>query len=76
MSGVKAVISGCKVPSCAKLRPIMMKGRVWEDEESMTIWVTNDQNRVPVLLQTKIAVGSIKATLIGWEGLANPIKKK
>lgn len=61
---------------CIKLRPLMMKGRVWEDEESMTIWVTNDNNKVPVLLETKIAVGSVKATLTEWEGLASPIKKK
>lgn len=61
---------------CIKLRPIMMKGRVWEDEESMTIWVTNDNNKVPVLLETKISVGAVKATLTGWEGLISPIKKK
>ncbi len=61
---------------CIKLRPLMMKGRVWEDEESMTIWVTNDNNKVPVLLETKIAVGSVKATLTGWEGLVNPLKAK
>jgi hypothetical protein len=61
---------------CIKLRPLMMKGRVWEDEESMTIWVTNDNNKVPVLLETKISVGSVKATLTGWEGLVSPIKKK
>jgi len=61
---------------CIKLRPLMMKGRVWEDEESMTIWVTNDNNKVPVLMETKISVGAVKATLTGWEGLSSPIKKK
>lgn len=61
---------------CVKLRPLMMKGRVWEDEESMTIWVTNDNNKVPVLLETKISVGAVKATLTNWEGLVNPIKTK
>lgn len=61
---------------CIKLRPLMMKGRVWESEESMTIWVTNDNNKVPVLLKTDIAVGSVKATLTKWEGLVTPLKKK
>lgn len=61
---------------CIKLRPLMMKGRVWETEDSMTIWVTNDSNKVPVLVKTKIAVGSVKATLTGWEGLVSPIKTK
>ena len=61
---------------CIKLRPIMMKGRVWEDEESMTIWVTNDNNKVPILLETKISVGAVKATLTNWEGLMSPINNK
>jgi hypothetical protein len=42
----------------------------------MTIWVTNDNNKIPVLVKTDIAVGSVKATLTGWEGLVNPINKK
>ncbi len=61
---------------CIKIRPLMMKGRVWETEDSMTIWVTNDNNKIPVLVKTKIAVGSVKATLTGWEGLVSPIKTK
>ncbi|MGB1040018.1 MAG: DUF3108 domain-containing protein [Flavobacteriales bacterium] len=61
---------------CIKLRPLMMKGRVWETEDSMTIWITNDNNKVPVLVKTKIAVGSVKATLTKWEGLVSPLKKK
>jgi len=61
---------------CVKLRPLMMKGRVWEDEESMTIWVTNDNNKVPILLETKISVGAVKATLTNWEGLMSPINNK
>ena len=61
---------------CIKLRPLMMKGRVWETEDSMTIWITNDSNKVPVLVKTKIAVGSVKATLTKWEGLVSPLNKK
>lgn len=61
---------------CIILRPLMMKGRVWETEESMTIWVTNDNNKIPVLMKTKIAVGSVKATLTDWEGTVTPIEKE
>ena len=58
---------------CHKIRPIVMKGRIWEQEEDLTVWVTADKNKIPVEIKTKIAVGSIKATLVDWEGLANPI---
>lgn len=62
--------------NCIKLRPLMMKGRVWETEESMTIWVTNDNNKIPILMKTKIAVGSVKATLTDWEGTVSAINRK
>lgn len=60
---------------CHKIRPIVMEGRIWKQEEDLTVWVTADKNKIPVEIKTKIAVGSIKATLVGWEGLANPIAK-
>lgn len=58
-----------------KIRPIVQKGRIWEKEEDMTVWITADKNQIPVQIKSKILVGSIKATLVGWEGLANPISK-
>lgn len=60
---------------CHKVRPMVMKGRIWEGEDDMTMWISADENKVPVQVQTKIAVGSVKATLVGWEGLANPLSK-
>ena len=60
---------------CHKIRPIVMKGRIWEQEEDMTMWVTADQNKVPIEVKTKILVGSIKATLVDWEGLTGDISK-
>ena len=60
---------------CHKIRPVVMQGRVWENEEDLTMWVSADANKVPVQIKTKILVGSIKATLVGWEGLPNPLSK-
>ena len=36
--------------------------------------VTDDQNRIPVYIEAKILVGSIKAHLIEAKGLRNPMK--
>lgn len=58
---------------CHKIRPVVMKGRIWEKEEDMTMWITADENKIPIEVKSKILVGSIKATLVGWEGLANDI---
>jgi hypothetical protein len=39
------------------------------------VWVTDDGNRVPVLAQAKVLVGSIKMELSGYQGLVHPIAK-
>jgi hypothetical protein len=60
---------------CLKLRPTLQKGRVFKDEEDMTIWVTDDKNKVPVLIQSNLLVGSIKVELKDYEGLSHPLEQ-
>lgn len=59
--------------NCLVLRPALQKGRVFEDEESMTIWVTDDANKIPVLIQSELVVGSIKIELDGFKNLRHPV---
>ena len=56
---------------CIKFRPMLVEGRVFKDNEDMTVWVSDDPNRIPVRVQTDILVGSIKMDLVGYENLAN-----
>ncbi len=62
---------------CIKLRPMLQQGRVFKDQEDMTIWVSDDQNKIPVRVQTDIMVGSIKMDLVDYSNLAGrlPIVK-
>lgn len=59
--------------SCVVLKPMLVEGRVFKEKEDMTIWVSNDANKIPVRVQTDILVGSIKMDLVKYSGLANPI---
>ena len=45
---------------CIKLRPMLQEGRIFKDQEDMTIWVSDDKNKIPVRVQTNVLVGSIK----------------
>ncbi len=56
---------------CIKLRPMLQEGRVFKDQEDMTIWVSDDKNHIPVRVQTDILVGSIKMDLVDFKNLAN-----
>ena len=58
---------------CIKIRPIIQKGRVFEEEEDLTLWVSDDFNRVPVRIQADVLVGSIKMDLKGFSNLVHPL---
>ncbi len=59
---------------CLKFRPIVQADRVFKEEESLTVWVSDDENRMPVRIKADILVGSIKADLEGFKGLKHPFK--
>jgi len=54
-----------------KFKPLLIKGTIFEGGEKMTVWVTDDKNRIPVHIETPIAVGSIRVDLVGYKGLRN-----
>jgi hypothetical protein len=62
-----------KVPSL-KFRPYVQSGRVFKEQESLTVWISDDKNKIPVRLQADLAVGSIKADLDGYKGLKHSFK--
>ncbi|MDB5191962.1 MAG: ATP-dependent exoDNAse [Segetibacter sp.] len=56
-----------------KFRPLLVKGTIFEGGEKMNVWVTNDQNRVPVRIESPIVVGSVKVDLMGYKNLRYPL---
>ncbi|MBI9038850.1 MAG: DUF3108 domain-containing protein [Bacteroidales bacterium] len=59
--------------NCLKFSPMMATGEVFDDPYPLSVWITDDKNRIPVLLESKIIVGSVKIELIKYSGLANPL---
>lgn len=60
--------------NCLKIIPSVVSGRVFKDKEGVTMWVTNDQNRVPVMIKAELAVGSLKASIDSYTNVKYPIK--
>lgn len=56
-----------------KFKPLLIKGTIFEGGEKMTVWVTNDANRVPVRIESPIVVGSIKVDMMGYRNLRYPM---
>jgi hypothetical protein len=61
---------------CMKFQPIVQEGRVFKSNDDLNVWITDDPNHIPVLVEAKILVGSIKMELSDYSGLANPIAKE
>ncbi|MEQ5790152.1 DUF3108 domain-containing protein [Muricauda sp. NFXS6] len=59
---------------CLKFRPLVQSGRVFKEKESLTLWVSNDWNKIPIRIKANLAVGSLKADLDGYNGLKNQFK--
>lgn len=56
---------------CYKLRPKLVVDRVFKNEDAMTIWVSEDENKIPIRVQAAIYVGSVKVDITGYENLKN-----
>ena len=57
-----------------KFRPYVQSGRVFRSNESITLWVSDDKNKIPIRLQASLRVGSITADLDEFKGLKNPFE--
>ncbi|MFL0124546.1 DUF3108 domain-containing protein, partial [Tenacibaculum maritimum] len=55
-----------------KFRPLVQAGRVFKAKESVTIWITADDNKIPIKMKASLSVGSLRAELDAYKGLANP----
>jgi hypothetical protein len=51
-----------------------MAGRVFKEEESVTLWVSADKNKIPLKIKADLRVGSIVADLEAFKGLSHPFK--
>lgn len=61
---------------CIIVEPMVKEGGLFKNEGRILIWLTDDVNRIPVKVNTKVVIGSIDAELKEYSGLRNPAKAK
>lgn len=59
---------------CHKLIPIMPDNKLFDGENSITCWISDDKNKVPVKIQAKMFIGSTGIELISFSGLRNQFR--
>lgn len=55
------------------IRPYVQEGRVFKESESVTMWITDDANMVPVSVKASLVVGSLNADIYEYKNLKYPI---
>ena len=50
-------------------RPMLLEGDYFKEGEGLTIWLSDDANRVPLRAEAEILLGSLKADLVSYSGL-------
>jgi hypothetical protein len=61
---------------CIKFSAKLVEGTIFKGGEDLFVWVTDDKNRIPVLVEAKILVGSVKAMIYTTENLRNEMTAK
>ena len=61
---------------CYKIQPYVQSGRVFKKDESLTMWITADKNRVPMRIKADLIVGSVRIDLESFSNLNNPFEVK
>ena len=61
---------------CLKFNPIVESERIFNNSESLTLWVSNDKNKIPIKIKAGLRIGSIDADLDEFKNLKHPFKIK
>lgn len=74
--GREVVKSSTGTYACLKFKPMVLTGNVFAEPFPMTVWISDDKNRIPILAESKILVGSVKLELSSYSGLKNPLTSR
>lgn len=62
--------------SCILVEPLVVEGGLFKSEGNILVWLTDDELKIPVKVQTKVIIGAIDAELTDYEGLAGKLTAK
>jgi hypothetical protein len=58
------------------VEPLVKEGGLFKSEGRIVVWLTDDERRIPVRVNTKVVIGSIDTELREYSGLAGPLRAR
>jgi len=62
--------------NCIKFGVYLKDSEIFEEEEDLEVWFTDDKNRIPLFIESPIYVGSIQVRLKSMKGMKNKVTSK
>ena len=59
-----------------RFSPQVIERDLFPENTEMNVWVTDDANRLPLIIESPLKVGSVKAVLKSQKGLRYPVAAK
>jgi hypothetical protein len=70
--GVEMIDTKYGQMECYLFHPVTEVGRMFKTEEDLKVWISRDDNRIPVKVKVNLKVGSFTCELDEFKGLRNP----
>lgn len=58
------------------VEPLVREGGLFKSEGRIVIWLSDDERKIPVRVNTKVVIGSIDVELSSYSGLVGPLQAK
>ena len=65
-------VKGLGTVRTIKFAAKLLEGEVFKGEEDMLIWISDDENRLPVYFEAPLRVGVAAGRMTGYSGLKHP----
>lgn len=62
--------------SCYKIEATAVESTNFKEGQKIYVWFTDDDNHLPILIEAKVVVGSVKGYLDSYEGLKHPLTSR
>lgn len=72
----KVDIKGLGTYNTVTVVPDLVTGSVFKDGNKMKVWVSDDYNKIPLLIESPLKVGTAKAILKSYSGQRHPMTSK
>lgn len=69
-------IKGLGTFNTLKVAVKLVAGSVFTGKDDMYVWVTDDENKVPLLFESPIIVGRVQGRLVSYKNLKYPMESK